>query len=535
MTRPGEPTSPAAWLLGHAERTPDAPALDAPGVRLTYAALAERVAALAGSLSGRGVGPADRVIVALPFGPAAAVATLAVQTLGACAVEIDRGMGAAGAEAVIAQAAPRFAIVHAADAATWAGAIASAAGTDLSWAWTLQGPAPAVPARGRTVLKADGALAQDEGATPVARAATVASDQPALVVFTSGSTGKPRGVIQTYGNVDANSRSIVEYLRLGPHDRALALLPLHYCYGKSVLQTHLLAGGSVFIEPRFMYPRVAMASLAAERCTGFAGVPATFEILRREVDLSGIDRSWLRYLTQAGGRMRPETIRWARQAFAPAELFVMYGQTEATARLSYLPPARAAEKEGSIGIAIPGVVLAVVDEQARPVPEGEVGHLVARGRNVTPGYLGAPEDTAAILHDGWLWTGDLAFRDAEGFFFLVGRAKEILKVGGYRVSPLELEEALCAHPAVAEAAVVGAPDPLQGEIAIGFVVLRPGAEASEDSLRRACRERLASYKVPSRVVAIAAIPKSSAGKPLKAQLRDHACEVAASQLSGGTS
>jgi len=499
-------TSPAAWLLGHAARTPGAPAIDAPGQRLTYGALAERVLALAGALAAEGVGPGEKVAVALPFSPLAAIATLAVQATGACAVEIDRAMGAQGFQEVAAQARPRLALGPPADAAAW-----TAAGVRL--------PRPDAP---------------PAGAAPLAAAAPVSADDPALVVYTSGSTGRPRGVVQTFGNLLANTRSIVEYLGLTAEDRALALLPFHYVYGKSVLQTHLFAGGSVFVEPRFMYPRVAMESLGKEGCTGFAGVPATFEILRRDVDVAALDRPRLRYLTQAGGRMHPDTIRWARQAFQPAALFVMYGQTEATARLSYLPPARGGDKEGSIGIAIPGVTLAVVDEAARPLPDGEVGHLVARGANVTPGYLGAPEETAAILHDGWLWTGDLAYRDAEGFLFITGRAKEILKVGGYRVSPVELEDALRAHPAVQDAAVVGAPDPIQGDVPVGFVVLRPGAAASEDELRRSCKERLAPYKVPARVLAVPDLPRNAAGKPQKALLHDLAREAARSAPTGGT-
>jgi acyl-CoA synthetase (AMP-forming)/AMP-acid ligase II len=220
--------------------------------------------------------------------------------------------------------------------------------------------------------------------------------------------------------------------------------------------------------------------------------------------------------------MRPETIAWARRAFAPARLFVMYGQTEATARLAYLPPERAEEKQGSIGIAIPGVELRVVDDAGRELPPGDVGHLVARGGIVTPGYLGAPEETAAILRDGWLWTGDLARRDGDGFLYVAGRAKEIMKIGGYRVSPIEIEHVLAEHPAVARAAVVGVPDPVQGELAVGFVVPRPGHTVEEGELRRFCRERLPAYKVPSRIEAVDAIPSTEAGKPLKAELATRA-------------
>ena len=263
-----------------------------------------------------------------------------------------------------------------------------------------------------------------------------------------------------------------------------------------MLQTHLLAGGSVFLDGRFVFPRVVMESIGAEGCTGFAGVPLTFEIIRRQVDLSTLAFPRLRYLTQAGGAMAPDTIDWVRQAFRPAELFVMYGQTEATARLSYLPPERGAEKRGSIGRPIPGVTLAVVDDQGRELPPGETGHLVARGGNVTCGYLDEPEATAAILHDGWLWTGDLARRDEDGFFFHQGRSKEILKIGGHRVSPVEIEQVVQRAPGVAEAAVVGRPDDLLGEVPVAYLVAQPGATPDPAELRRFCRERLPALQVP---------------------------------------
>jgi acyl-coenzyme A synthetase/AMP-(fatty) acid ligase len=298
----------------------------------------------------------------------------------------------------------------------------------------------------------------------------------------------------------------------------MAILPFHYCYGKSVLQTHLLVGGSVFVDQRFVFPRVVMEAIGTEGCTGFAGVPLTFELLRREVDVKSIPMPKLRYLTQAGGPMRPDTVRWVREAFAPARLFVMYGQTEATARLAYVPPERGEEKLGSIGVAIPGVELQVLDEDGREVPRGETGHLAARGDNVTPGYLDDPDETAAILRRGWLWTGDLARRDEDGFFFLVGRAREIIKVGGNRVSPMEIEHVVAGHPAVAEAVVVGAPDPLQGEVPVAFLVPRKDAVIVADDVRRYCRERLPPYKVPARVETLDALPKNAAGKPLRAEL-----------------
>jgi acyl-CoA synthetase (AMP-forming)/AMP-acid ligase II len=324
--------------------------------------------------------------------------------------------------------------------------------------------------------------------------------------------------VQTFKNIDANTRSIVRYLSLSAHDRALLILPLYYCYGRSVLQTHLFAGGSVFLDSRFAFPRTVLEALGAEGCTGFAGVPLTFEIILRKVDVSTLSFPRLRYLTQAGGAMAPETITWVRKVFHPAKLFVMYGQTEATSRLSYLPPERADDKQGSIGIPIPGVELAVVDEAGLPLADGETGDLVARGDNVTLGYLDEPEETTAILHDGWLWTGDLAYRDTDGFFFHQGRSKEILKIGGHRVSPIEIERVVAEHPDVAEAAVIGATDALMGELPAAFVVLKPGAAPKEDELRRFCHGRTPPYMVPISFTVVDALPRNEAGKLMRAAL-----------------
>ena len=354
---------------------------------------------------------------------------------------------------------------------------------------------------------------------PFAHRRSSRPDSPAVVLYTSGSTGRPHGVVQTYRNIDANTRSIVDYLALSADDRALLALPLSYCYGRSVLQTHLFVGGSVFLDDRFAFPRVVMEALATEGCTGFAGVPLTYEIIRRSVDVSSISFPRLRYVTQAGGAMAAETIAWARRAFAPARLFVMYGQTEATARLTYLPPERALDKEGSIGIPIPGVELRVMGSNGDEVPDGEVGELVASGENVTPGYLGEPDETAAILHDGWLWTGDLAYRDADGYFFHRGRTKEILKIGGRRISPIEIEEVVARHPDVDEAAVIGVPHDLLAEVPVAFVVIRPGATPSEAELRRFCQERLPAFAIPVEFDVVRALPRNEAGKLMRSELR----------------
>jgi acyl-CoA synthetase (AMP-forming)/AMP-acid ligase II len=511
------------WLLSHAERRPEAPAVATPAHRLTYGDLAERVLALAAQLSAAGVARGERVLVALPNVPATVVASLAVHVLGGTAVEVNREWSPAIHARIAEATGARHAFAWGRDAKAW-GEIASA--HRLRHLWVVHGAAlpeklaTHLGATPRTLVLEDGRADPALGAAPPVSPVRPDAASPALVLYTSGSTGQPRGVVQTFRNVDANSRSIAQYLGLGPEDRALLVLPLYYCYGRSVLQTHLLAGGSVFLDGRFAFPRVVLESLGAEGCTGFAGVPLTFEIVRRQVEVSTLSLPRLRYLTQAGGAMAPETIDWVRRAFAPARLFVMYGQTEATARLSYVPPERAEEKRGSIGVPIPGVELRVVDESGRELPDGETGHLVARGDNVTPGYLDEPEETAAILHDGWLWTGDLASRDPDGFFFHRGRSKEILKIGGHRVSPVEIEHVVAEHPDVAEAAVVGVPDALMGEVPVAFVVPRPGSAASDVDLKAFCRARMAAHRVPVRFSTVDSLPRNEAGKLLRARLAE---------------
>jgi acyl-CoA synthetase (AMP-forming)/AMP-acid ligase II len=509
------------WLFFHAERRPEAPAVATPVSRLSYGELAERVRALCGHLAASGIGPGDRVLLALPNTLATVVAGLALNARGAIAVEVNREWDAETLAGLVAQSRARQAVVWGRDARTWAKVSAS---SPLERLWVVHpGPLPdalrgALGGAPVSLVLEDGRVDPGAGAAAPPPSPALDPGSPALILYTSGSTGRPRGVVQTFRNVNANTRSIVQYLELGPEDRALLVLPLYYCYGRSVLQTHLFAGGSLFLDGRFAFPRVVLEAMASEGCTGFAGVPLTFEIIRRQVDVSSMAFPRLRYLTQAGGAMAPDTIAWVRQAFRPAKLFVMYGQTEATARLSYLPPERAEEKRGSIGVPIPGVELRVVDEACRELSPGETGHLVARGDNVSLGYLDEPEETAAILHDGWLWTGDLARRDQDGFFFHEGRSKEILKIGGHRVSPIEIEHVVARHPDVTEAAVIGVPDDLMGEVPTAFVVLRPGAATAEEQLRRFCREQLPAYKLPVAFTVVDALPRNEAGKLLRSEL-----------------
>lgn len=343
----------------------------------------------------------------------------------------------------------------------------------------------------------------------------------ASLMFTSGSTGTPRGVMVTHGNIVANTRSIIEYLRLTACDRMMVVLPFHYCFGTSLLHTHLRVGGSLVLDSRFMYPEVVLEAMRELGCTGFAGVPSHYQLLLRRSALRAKSIPSLRYVQQAGGHLAPSFVSELRSAVAGAEVFVMYGQTEATARLSYLPPELLDTKTGSIGKGIPGVTLHLLDEEGREVEGNGIGEIVAEGENIAAGYWGAPQESAATFRNGRLHTGDLARRDSDGFFYVVGRVKDFIKCGGKRISCRSIEETVLGCESVVEAAAVPVPCPVLGEAVRLFVVpRRAGVPGVEEELREHCRRHLPPALVPREIRLLPSLPRTESGKVRKDWLRD---------------
>jgi acyl-CoA synthetase (AMP-forming)/AMP-acid ligase II len=343
----------------------------------------------------------------------------------------------------------------------------------------------------------------------------------AALMFTSGSTSRPRGVMITHRNIIANTESIVEYLGLTRSDRILAALPFHYCFGASLLHTHLSVGGSLVIDNRFRFPEAMLRRMQDTCCTGFAGVPSHYHILLRRSGLSRMNFPYLRYVQQAGGHLAPALVSELRRALPRTQVYLMYGQTEATARLSYLPPKFLDTKPGSIGRGIPGVQLSVVDVRGEPVAPGVIGEIVAEGENISSGYWCDPQETAKYFRAGKLHTGDLAVVDEEGFIYIVERAKDFVKCGGYRLSCQKIEEILLECRELVEAAVIGVHDPVLGEAIQAFVVPRDSwqTEAVIDRIRAFCGEHLPLQLRPRKIVAMAELPKNSSGKVMKAVLR----------------
>lgn len=345
------------------------------------------------------------------------------------------------------------------------------------------------------------------------------SESVAEIIFTSGSTGLPKGVVITHKNIQANTNSIIQYLNLTEKDIMLVVLPFYYCYGLSLLHTHLRVGGAIAFNNSFIFLGGILRDLNLYKCTGFAGVPSHYQILLRKSE-SFIKTEFpaLRYVTQAGGKLPTVFIKEFINAFPSVKFYVMFGQTEATARLSYLPPDKLHDKIGSIGRGIPDVTLRVVDPELNNVKPGQVGEIIAKGDNIMLGYYKDPELTGQTIKNGWLYTGDLATVDDDGYIFIQSRKKEIIKVGGKRVSPKEIEEVILMIPQIIDCTITGVEDALLGEALKAVVVINEQSgtiPVSKEHILEHCHQHLAKYKIPSIIEFEKSISISATGKKIK--------------------
>lgn len=471
--------------------------------RLSYGELWREAEALAQALAGRGLVRGDRVALILPNRLEAVIAWYATWIAGGVVVPLNAQARSLDFSRWLDHAGASFVVYARGD----------------SEVETALERHPSRPARVIVERAAEGIAFDLQGNAE--RDATPSPDGLAVILYTSGTTGRPKGVMLGHANVAANVASIVRYLELGADDSTVTVLPFYYSYGASVLHTHLATGARLVIEPNLVFPHVVVETIARERVTGFSGVPSTFGLMLGRVKLAGYDLGAIRYLTQAGGAMAPDLTRRVRAAFPNARLFVMYGQTEATARLTYVPPDRLEEKLGSVGIPVDGVELEVRREDGTRAAARETGHVHVRGPNVMLGFWRDADATARVLRGGWLDTGDMGFVDEDGFLFLSGRRSDMIKTGAHRVHPIELEEVIAEVDGVAEVAVVGIDDDLLGQAIKAFVVARDGAGVEPMAVKAHCQKRLAVYKIPKVVELVASLPKTASGKIQRASLAKH--------------
>jgi fatty-acyl-CoA synthase len=450
------------------------------------------------ALRARGVAPGDRVAVMMRNGIETIEAYLAIVRAGAICVPINFRFVAAELAALVANAEPALIVCDEACAAV--AATACPPDRRISGMAGLEGAIASAP--GHAI-------------EPVGSEADIA-----FMMFTSGTTGRPKGALLTHANLIANTMTLFTALEIGASDRRwLAGLPLFHIAGLSGLLPFLYTGGTTTILPSTPFDAAAVVDLIErDAITSCYFVPTQWQAICavpgiRERRLTLERATW-------GASIAPlPVVEAIRDTFPGARLYNVFGQTEMSPTTCVLRADLAPDKLDAVGLPVPGVEVRVVDPEMRDVAAGEVGEIVYRGPTAFAGYWRMPEATAEAFAGGWFHSGDLVRADAEGFLTVVDRKKDMIISGGENIYCPELEAAISLHPAVREVAVVGLPHPKWVETPVAAVVLRSGAQASAEEIIDWCRSRLASYKKPSRVVFVDALPRNASGKVLKPELR----------------
>lgn len=351
----------------------------------------------------------------------------------------------------------------------------------------------------------------------VAAEQNISEEDSCVIIYTSGTTGNPKGAVLSHHNLVSDAKLFTKILLVNSRDNVLCVLPMYHCFSWTcaVLST-LLHGAAITILDNFN-PKETVSAIRDGGVTIVYAVPAMYQFISNVGQPE--DFSKVRYFI-SGGASLPETVARKFQAKFGIPILEGYGLSEASPVVCLNRPGHI--KYCSIGQTLPGIEAKVVDEDNREVPVGEVGELIVRGPNVMKGYFNLPEDTAKALRNGWLHTGDMAYCDEDGAYFIVDRIKDMIITSGENVYPREIEELLYAHPAISEAAVIGIPDKVRGQAGCAYVVIAEGHSFDKKALREYLSKKLAAYKVPREFVQVEALPKNSTGKIMKRLLRDQA-------------
>jgi acyl-CoA synthetase (AMP-forming)/AMP-acid ligase II len=477
----------------------DAPALLAPDrPPLTYAALRANVRELAGRLQGWGIGRGDRVAIAMGNGPEMVIAFLAVATAATAAPlnpkyradEFSFYYDDTQAKALIALPGA----IPAAEEALLPGMHLIAAAVNADGTLTLDGPTT----DDRRPTTDDVSLA-----TP---------DDVALILHTSGTTSRPKRVPIRHRNLATSARNIIQTYQLTANDRALCIMPLFHIHGiVASLLSSLAAGGAVICPPGFDALKF-WQWVDTFKPTWYSAVPTMHQLLlsRAERNAALIAANPFRFIRSSSAPLPPVVMERLEATFG-APVLESYGMTEASHQMASNPLPPAPRKGGSVGVGV-GVDVAIMDDTGTLLAQGAIGEVVVRGGNVVDGYENNPEANASAFTDGWFRTGDQGYLDADGYLCLTGRIKELINRGGEKISPLEIDDVLLRHPAVAEALAFAVPHATLGEEVHAAVVLRPEATATEQEMRDHCAATLADFKVPRRIHMLEALPRGATGK-----------------------
>lgn len=375
-------------------------------------------------------------------------------------------------------------------------------------------------------IAADGTRGDADAAWPEALATREPTPQPevdpaedvAAVLYTSGTTGKPKGAMLTHRNLVANSFSIRQALKLEPgEDVLLTVLPMFHAFAATVTMLFPVLHGCRFVPVPKFDPGAVADAIAASKATIVCAVPSMYNVLLRLPDAEVAKFASLRFCVSGGAAMPVELMNRFEAKFGKL-IYEGDGPTECSPA-TCVNPIGGLRKPASVGLAVSEVDMEIRDEAGRELPRGEIGEICVKGPNVMKGYWNRPEETADAFFDEWFRTGDLGYEDEDGYFFIVDRKKDMLIVNGMNVYPRVVEEVLYQVPGVSEAAVVGEPSDLHGEVPVAFLSLKEGVELTQAELREFCRERLGRYQIPKRFHFQPQLPKNAAGKILKRELR----------------
>lgn len=498
-----EPASLRELLDERTSRTPDKIFLfsEADGRRYTYSEFQRAAGAAAHLLASLGVTKGDKVGLLMPNSPEYIIAYFACFYLGAIAGPINSLLKPQELSYVLADSEAKALLLH------------------TEFKSRVDEIRDRLPELRHVIEFTDEAQATAEFADAGALPSTeIENDDEAIIIYTSGTTGKPKGCLLTHGNLIANARQITEWLKFTEQDRLLTVMPLFHMNAVSVTtMTPLYAGASTVVSPRFSASR-------------FWQIISDYEITSFGSVATMLARLLSAYPDGTPAQLKTDQLRFAMCGSAPVPAEILkrfeetfnclviegYGLSESTCRSTFNPPDER-RRPGSCGMPI-GNEMRVVDEEDREVSDGELGEIVLRGENILKGYYKNPQATAEAFRHGWFHTGDIGYRDSEGFFYIVDRKSDMIIRGGENIYPREIDEVLYSHPAVGAAATIGVPDPVYGEEVAAFIVLKEGAQATEEEIVNFCRERLADYKCPKSVRFIDEIPKGPTGKLLKREL-----------------
>ncbi len=500
------------WLVDRAARTPQLTAIDDRGVRTDYATLAGRATELAEKLRRAGYGPGDRIGTVSGNSTDHVVAFFACALAGVAFMPLSWRLTPRELADLLSRSAPALVLIEDEHASLAGEALRAVAAEDRM---------PAVAVLGTTGI---------EASVPAARRPRerrpVRDDDPLLVIFTSGSEAAPKGVVLTHANCFWTNLALAQALPLTAEDVVLAMLPQFHVAAWNCQPLLAWWVGATVVLERSFHPSRVLRLIEDRRVTAMMGVPTQYSMLAGDRDWAATDISSLR-LALVGGATMPSSLQeeWTRRG---VPLTQGYGLTEAAPNVLHQPAGEAARASGAVGRPYPYVSVRVVDPETGLTLEGEaVGELWVKGPSVFAGYLDDGHATARAMSGEWLRTGDVVSRDADGVFRIVDRLKDIFISGGENVAPAEVEHALCLHPLVEAAAVVGVSDPVWGERGFAFVVPAPHAALSSDEVLAHARRNLAAFKVPVRVEFVDALPRSTIEKIARARLRARAREMMA--------